>query len=254
MGEAIDGTAVHIDNLADSTDKMRDYNRTVNTTLDELMKISNQTKEAFDVVYEQTSVTNQSANEIQEAANVITDIASQTNLLSLNASIEAARAGEHGKGFAVVADEIRKLAEQSAQSATQITGIIEVLIKNSNTTVDTMKTVTEKIDLQGRELNETQSVFSSLNEEIEEVGGAVDAIRDETSNLNNLKETVMSSVENLAAIAQENAASTQQTSAAMQELGVQVGDCGQDVEDILSMSSVLATNTRRFQLKSEIGE
>ena len=91
MGDAIESTTGNIENLVGSTNKMRDYNRSVDNTLVELIKISDETKEAFDIVYEQTNVTNQSAQEIQSAADVITDIADQTNLLSLNASIEAAR-------------------------------------------------------------------------------------------------------------------------------------------------------------------
>lgn len=228
---------------------MRDYNRSVDDTLVELIKISDETKEAFDIVYKQTNVTNQSAQEIQSAADVITDIADQTNLLSLNASIEAARAGEHGKGFAVVADEIRKLAEQSRESASQITGIIEMLIRNSNTTVDTMKKVTDMIDKQGEELSQTKSVFGDLNNEIGLVGGAVDNIRNEIEQLNQLKNSVMGAVDNLAAIAEENAASTQETSASMQELGNLVAECRRDVEEIVRMSETLAENTNKFTLQ-----
>lgn len=251
MGDAIESTTGNIENLVGSTNKMRDYNRSVDNTLVELIKISDETKEAFDIVYEQTNVTNQSAQEIQSAADVITDIADQTNLLSLNASIEAARAGEHGKGFAVVADEIRKLAEQSRESASQITGIIELLIRNSNTTVDTMKKVTDMIDQQGAELNQTKSVFGDLNKEIGMVGDAVDNIRNEVEQLNNLKNSVMGAVDNLAAIAQENAASTEETSASMQQLGNLVAECKKDVEQIVIMSETLAKNTNKFTLKAD---
>ena len=174
MGDAVESTALNAQQLAGNTDKMREYNASVEDTLVELIRISSETKDAFDVVYEQTNMTNQSAQDIQSAADIITDIADQTNLLSLNASIEAARAGEHGKGFAVVADEIRKLAEQSAESASRITTIIAMLITNSNTTVDTMKNVTEAMEKQGEELGRTRTVFGNLNHEIGEVSGAID--------------------------------------------------------------------------------
>lgn len=249
MAESINVTTENVDALKESTDEMKHYNSRLQETLTELVQISNRTKESVNEVHEKTDVTNKSVMEIGNAIQMITDIASQTNLLSLNASIEAARAGEHGKGFAVVADEIRQLADQSSESAKKISEIVEHLIENSSISVERMNGVLSEIASQNEKLDMTQEVFDKLNGEVTHVASAIDNIYTEVDSINQVKNEVMSSMENLAAIAQENAAGTQETSASMAELGDIVGDCYTATNELVDIASNMNENINKFHLR-----
>lgn len=246
IGQAIDEITGSVTRLGRSTEDMKDNNKTVNETLGQLVDISNKTKESVQVVYEQTYATNESANAIRTATDMITAIASQTNLLSLNASIEAARAGDMGKGFAVVADEIRTLSEQSKDSANEIIRIIEELISNSELSVKTMTELTSVIEEQNKMLEHTENVFEALKQEVDDVVLAVDNISGKVQELNIEKQAVTEIVESLAAIAQENAAGAQETSASMTELQNIVSECANDTNKIAEMAKNLAEDTRKF--------
>ncbi len=248
MGKAIDKASKSVESLIEIAGNMKKQNEQVDHTLDELVEISRHTKKSIDEVQVQTYETNQSALEIRSATEFISNIASQTNLLSLNASIEAARAGEAGRGFAVVADEIRVLAEQSNESAEKIKNIIEKLISNSNLSVVTMDQAAKEINNQNAKLDSARSIFEQLNEEVINVGIAIDSISDEAHTLNENKNDVVGFVESLAATAQENAASTEETSAAMLELTQVINRCSEDTEQLMELSLNLNENINRFRL------
>mgnify|MGYP002421273765 FL=1 len=183
-----------------------------------LVEMNNKTSDTIGVVTEQTDRTNESAQNISNAVTVIQDIAAQTNLLSLNASIEAARAGESGRGFAVVAEQIRKLAEDSAESATEIENIVRELMGNSKDSVEKMQELSRDSSVQADKLNRTKESFYELKKEINEVSSASKEIFDQTVVIEELKKGVNDVIEQLASVAQENAASTEETSASMQSL------------------------------------
>lgn len=230
IGKAVDHTFASVDVLANGYDRVMNYSSQVNVMLEELTNASKETKESVDAVRKQTDATNISATEIRKATTSITGIAFQTNLLSLNASIEAARAGEKGKGFAVVANEISKLAEQSKKTAAQITRIVDMLIENSNSSVEIMTTVIEDIKLQNEKLNSTSGVFEGLEREMDGVAGAIEDITLAMVELEGLKDEVIGSVSNLAAISEENAASSEEVSASIQELNQKITDCTERME------------------------
>jgi methyl-accepting chemotaxis protein len=248
MGKAIAATTDNVDSLMKSTRAMKEQNARTDATLDELIHISNRTKASIDDINQQTHKTNRSATEIRDVVELITEIASQTNLLSLNASIEAARAGEQGRGFAVVADEVRVLADQSHESAQKISAIVDELIQNSNVSVETMESVLAEIAKQSEKLAETQNAFDGLNGEITNVADAVDSISNQIDAINEVKNDVLQSVESLAAIAQENAASTEETSASMAELDEIVSNCNETTNQLVDLAQAMNSNVSKFKL------
>ena len=212
-----------------------------------LVEMNNKTSDTIGVVTEQTDRTNESAQNISNAVTVIQDIAAQTNLLSLNASIEAARAGESGRGFAVVAEQIRKLAEDSAESATEIENIVRELMGNSKDSVEKMQELSRDSSVQADKVNRTKESFYELKKEINEVSSASKEIFDQTVVIEELKKGVNDVIEQLASVAQENAASTEETSASMQSLANNVDLCKEESAILNDLSKNINEQTSRFK-------
>ena len=247
IGNAIDSNSTSVEMLESSIERMNLLAAESAEMLGDLVRINDWTAETIGVVTEQTDRTNQSAERINEAVVAIQDIASQTNLLSLNASIEAARAGESGRGFAVVAEQIRKLAEDSANSAEQIEAIVRELIANSKEGVAKMHDLSNASKEQADRLEKTTDSFDGLKREVDSVSVASKEILDQTSSINNLKNGVSSVIEQLAAIAEENAASTQETSASMYSLTENIDRCKDETAVLSDLSVQLNEQTSKFK-------
>lgn len=249
MGEAIESNGSSVDILEESIRKMNDLAKESELMLKDLAEINTKTFKTVEAVTEQTDATNMSAEKIKDAVVVIQDIASQTNLLSLNASIEAARAGESGRGFAVVAEQIRKLAEDSANSATEIENVVKELIENSGDSVEKMKSLSEDAKTQEEKLSNTKESFDGLHSEITAVSSASTDIFDQTNKIGTLKNGVSSVIEQLAAIAEENAASTEETSASMNVLTESIDRCKTETRILNELSQKLNAETSKFKFE-----
>ena len=248
MGNVIENAAQQIIQLDNNSSTMRNYSDLADNTLTELVDISMSNQQEIEKVKQQTNLTNESALAIQMATDLITSIAAQTNLLSLNASIEAARAGESGRGFAVVAEEIRVLSEQSKESADKIVSVVNDLLQNSAVSVESMNKVTSYISNQNDKLLQTKDIFVSLNKEIAEVSDGVNEIHHDVEELEKIKQDVMMTIEQLASIAEENAASAEETSASMSLLNEIVDQCTEETKQLSTISAELNSHTEKFEL------
>ena len=202
---------------------MQDYANKSMEALTNLISINTQTQENIDTMHQQTKTTNESVGKISEAVSLITEISSQTNLLSLNASIEAARAGESGRGFAVVAEEIGQLATQSANTAS----------------------VSER---QVSVLSETRDMFEQLKQSLNACVDSLQVITRHIGVVNQQRDLVMRNVTSLGELATDNAASTQETSSMATELEGAVSKSSLVVHELSSSMNQLLDQVRKFRL------
>ena len=241
IGNMIDEVNDNSEALAKDADDMKELGENAENILKQLIDGQHEMVEHIGVVSDKTHEANQAAEKIAEVVSLITEIASQTNLLSLNASIEAARAGDAGRGFAVVAENIKQLAEQTTSSAADIQDIIHDLETKSNETVEKTDAVNKIVNKQSEDMKKTADILNQVIKGITGLIDRIDGIAASVANMDKSKEKVVDVIQNLSSVSQENAASTEETSAStsmamgtiegIANEAVQLKQIAQDLED-----------------------
>lgn len=248
LGELIDEMTENVKQLAVTSDKMDQSRERAEKIITELSESNVDTVDAASRMNRQIHITNDAAVRIQKAIQIITSIADETNLLSLNASIEAARAGEQGKGFAVVANQIQTLAEQSGESAKEIEEITAELLQESTQAVSIMEEMQNIVGEEAEKLEETKQQFMNVSEGVTETRNETQNMRQKTKECAGVRQEMMDVISNLSAVSEENAASTQETTASMQVLNDTIATQADSAGNLSNLSKSMDQQLKFFEL------
>ncbi|MBQ7776746.1 MAG: methyl-accepting chemotaxis protein [Lachnospiraceae bacterium] len=248
ISEQIDLITQEVEQLTKHAGRMDEDEKASVQIVEELSASNEETKVSIDKVGEQITIMHDSLKGIKSAVEVIQNIADETDLLSLNASIEAARAGEAGRGFAIVAEQISKLADQSGRSATEIEKIIEEFLNISDKMVAIMGEVKVNMNHQQNKLAETQEKYKDVSKGVEDSLTNIGNIKGKVDVLSDSRNAIRDRIEDLAAISQENAASSQSTMISAQDVSETMQQLQQASEDLLKLSDVLKEGLVIFKI------
>lgn len=187
------------------------------------------------------------SQEIGQIVDVITDISAQTNLLALNAAIEAARAGEHGRGFAVVADEVRKLAEQSRQSAEQISGIIKQIQSETKTAVVAMDKGSREVENGTVVMKEAGEAFRNILVAVQEVANQMQEVSAASEEMSAGTEQITASLHQMKSISEAAFSKTESVAAASEEQLATMEEISDAVNALTKMAQEMHDITLRFK-------
>lgn len=246
ISDLIEENNVSLANLKDGSAEMELTSQNAIEILNSLSQMSETTEAAISLINEKMDMTNKATEEIAVATDLITNIASQTNLLAINASIEAARAGDSGRGFAVVAEEIKMLSDQSEQSASKIRDIISSLISTVEEANKAVKNVSDIITRQNKDIENTEKAFSRVMSCVKKSEQQVEEISNKNDVLGEAKDTITELISNLSAIAQENAAMSCESNLSMEDLGREMTSIMSEIDKTSQVAEELNANMGKF--------
>ncbi|MCI9078795.1 MAG: hypothetical protein HFH68_07710 [Lachnospiraceae bacterium] len=245
MGDIIETNGMEISKLNGTSENMKKASDRAMNQFNEMNHVINDVHSSIHFLSEQTRLTNEAVSKISAATELITDIASQTNLLSLNASIEASRAGEHGKGFAVVAAEIQKLSQQSDSAAREIKEIVNNLSSHSEQTLDRVEETSIMIGKQEENILSAGESFHNVRNGICETADVMAYVMDKAKQLEDIRMDTVAIVQNSAAISEEN-------TAGVAEIAAEIENVYSDIENISAKTKKLHKLSEEMSQRLEI--
>lgn len=227
----LERTAEGNEMMDSSVEQMNEIYQVVNESVERIKNLDNQTRE------------------ISELVTVISAIAEQTNLLALNAAIEAARAGEEGKGFAVVADEVKKLAEQVADSVSEITTIVDTVQEGSSGAVKALENGYRTVADGKQKVIDTGKIFEEITELVTDMNKLTDVMSADLNHIEEIGGKLTEGVTEIASIAEESAAGVQETTASVEQTSYQIGEISGSVTELSNLADELETSVNRFAIE-----
>ncbi len=235
-------------NLEKASEQISQASAAGNKVVSDLYEVTSESEKAFDKIFDAIVKIKESTAHIGEASGMIESIASQTSLLSLNASIEAARAGEMGRGFAVVAEEIRKLSDESASSVNEINEMLKELQNNVEIATSMSDSVKVAVEKQVKGVNDTQSSYEEITNSLEIIDNEIKGLGAVSKSMTESCSNVTMAMEGLSAAAQENAASAEETNAGIEEVLAMVQEIADGSSAINELSDDLAVRVATYKL------
>jgi len=248
MGDMIENNTLLLNQLHKISGNMKTVSTEAIAQFEQLDTVMQSVKDSIRFLSQQTGLTNESVAKISSAAELITAIASQTNLLSLNASIEAARAGEHGRGFSVVASEIQQLSEQSNNAARQIQVMITNLNQNSEHTLERVEQVQGIIEKQDEDIRSVSEIFQQVCKDIDRSAAGMETILENSGSMEDIRTDTVAIVQNSAALSEENSASLEEIMASIENIYHELGDISEKTRLLRNLSQEMTASVDVFHL------